>query len=183
MMVKKTLICFSTIKDSLLPPLAIDVEMTLAPEKSLHLRYALTGDLTRIRIPASKAPGAQDGLWQHTCFEAFIAVEGEAGYREFNFSPSGQWAAYAFSAYRLRETWMIDRAPTISVARARRSLIVEANLAAADLPPATDGKSLQIGLSAVLESDDGGLSYWALRHPSAHPDFHHREGFSCWLPV
>lgn len=182
-MVKMTLVCFLPIKDSHLASLTIDAEMTLAPAQGLRLRYELTGDLTRIRIPAPEPPGAQDGLWQHTCFEAFIAVQGEAGYREFNFSPSGQWAACAFSDYRLRKTWMIGQAPIISVARASDSLVLEAYLAATDLPPATAGKSLQIGLSAVVESNDGSLSYWALHHPSAHPDFHDKKGFTCSLPL
>lgn len=165
-----------------MPSLAVESEIKLQPE-GLRLRYELTGDLIRIRIPASEPPGAQDGLWQHTCFEAFIAVEGEAEYREFNFSPSGQWAAYAFSEYRLRKTWMIGQPPIISVVRTPESLVLEADLAAVDLPPATARKSLQIGLSAVVESDDGSLSYWALHHPLAPPDFHHREGFTCMLPV
>jgi hypothetical protein len=30
----------------------------------------------------------------------------------------------------------------------------------------------------VIEEGDGVLSYWALRHPAARPDFHHPEGFA-----
>ena len=36
---------------------------------------------------------------------------------------------------------------------------------------------LKLGLSAVIEGADGGLSYWALRHPPGKPDFHHPEAF------
>jgi len=38
----------------------------------------------RLRVP--------DELWQHTCFEAFIGTSSGAGYYEFNFAPSTQWA-------------------------------------------------------------------------------------------
>ena len=36
---------------------------------------------------------------------------------------------------------------------------------------------VRVALAAVLEGSDGVLSYWALRHPAASPDFHHPESF------
>ena len=33
----------------------------------------------------------------------------------------------------------------------------------------------RIGLSAVIETTDGALSYWALAHPAEKPDFHHPD--------
>jgi hypothetical protein len=39
-------------------------------------------------------------LWRRSCFEAFIGHGGGPDYWEYNFSPSGAWAAYHFSAYR-----------------------------------------------------------------------------------
>ena len=43
-------------------------------EDHLHIQYKLTGELSELYIPTVQAPCAVDGLWQHTCFEAFIAV-------------------------------------------------------------------------------------------------------------
>lgn len=77
--------------------LAADVERT--PDGGLVFSYRLQGDMARLRIPAGVA-GRGDRLWEQTCFEAFIAPRGATAYVEFNFSPSGQWAAYAFSDYR-----------------------------------------------------------------------------------
>lgn len=181
-MVKNSLIGCNSIKDTRLPLLAIEVEMALNPESGLWLRYELSGDLMPLLIPASQPPGAKDGLWQHTCFELFIAGESDAGYHEFNFSPSGQWAAYAFSDYRVRKLWEVNQEPTISLTRTSGCLALEAVIAA-DLLPANAGKPFQVGLSAVIETDDGNLSYWALHHPLAQPDFHHRAGFACTLPA
>jgi hypothetical protein len=152
-------------------------EVEQAPTGCLSLRYRLSGDTAQLRIPAPQPPAAVDGLWEHTCFEAFVAVEGEARYREFNFSPSGQWAAYAFKGYRKRSEWTARQTPFIAVARAKGQLLVEALIAADDLPPNDSGKPLQLGLAAVLEAEDGRVSYWALRHPAPRPDFHHRAGF------
>jgi hypothetical protein len=42
----------------------------------------------------------RDQLWRTTCFEAFLRASGEDGYQEWNFAPSGDWAAYDFAGYR-----------------------------------------------------------------------------------
>jgi hypothetical protein len=34
-----------------------------------------------------------------------------------------------------------------------------------------------LGLAAVIEDRARVLSYWALKHPSEKPDFHHGDGF------
>jgi hypothetical protein len=81
----------------------IEVHAARAAGGGIALAYCLRGDMARLRIPAPQPPEPADGLWEHSCFEAFVGVLGEAGYHEFNFSPSGQWAAYAFSGYRQRD--------------------------------------------------------------------------------
>jgi hypothetical protein len=152
---------------------------TIAPETSgdWHLSFTLAGDVERLRVPPlAHSAAAADGLWQHTCFEAFIADPHSARYHEFNLSPSGEWAAYVFAAERLRQP---DAAlllpPRIVCAHAARTLRLDARLPAAALPATTGGWLL--GLSAVIESTDGALSYWALAHPAARPDFHQRAGW------
>ena len=40
-----------------------------------------------------------------------------------------------------------------------------------------------LGLTAVIEAQDGHLSYWALHHPAAQPDFHHRGGWTARVPA
>ncbi|WP_382326551.1 hypothetical protein ACFJGX_15960 [Hydrogenophaga sp. UC242_50] len=82
--------------------LTVSVEVRVHAD-GLRLRYALRGDTTALRIPAPAAPVPTDGLWRHTCLEAFVAADGEAAYREFNFSPSSEWAAYRFSSERQRD--------------------------------------------------------------------------------
>jgi hypothetical protein len=151
---------------------SLSVEIEQSPEAGLTLRYRLTGDLAKILLPAAPRSGACDGLWRHTCFEAFIAGHAPA-YREFNFSPSGQWAAYAFSGYRERTPWTLGRAPAIEVLRTPDLLALTARISSADLPAGC----LQLGLAAVVESTDGNLSYWALHHAGERPDFHDRTSF------
>ncbi len=118
-------------------------------------------------------------LWRHTCFEAFIAVPGETAYREFNFSPSGQWAVYAFNAWRERDAaFVAATAPRIRIERTVHELVLVAALPAALLPARGNGDRLCIGLCAPCSSMPmARWTYWALHHPVAQPDFHHRDGF------
>jgi hypothetical protein len=155
----------------------LNVELETLRNGNLRLRYALTGDPAQLLIPAPLPPEMADGLWQHTCFEAFIAAEGDDRYHEFNFSPSGQWAAYAFSGYRVHRDWTASRTPGINFTLTDKRLLLEADIAAEDLPSNLRNKPFELGLAAVIETADGQRSYWALHHPAANPDFHHRGGF------
>jgi hypothetical protein len=156
---------------------SLSIEIVRSAAAGLTLRYRLAGDLGKIAIPAARPSAAVDGLWRHTCFEAFIAA-GTSAYREFNFSPSGEWAAYAFGDYRTPMPWTIGAPPAIDVAQSPHLLLLTARIAADDLPA---GNRLQLGLTAVIEPIEGDLSYWALHHPSEKPDFHVRAGFVCPL--
>ena len=146
-------------------------------EDYLHIQYELTGELSALNIPTWQAPCAVDGLWQHTCFEAFIAVNGEERYYEFNFSPSSAWAAYAFSAYRNRSAWTIKKTPLIRCTQSNESLVMDVLIAAVDLPLKRVDQSFQLGLTAVIETNEGELSYWALQHSDGAADFHQRNNF------
>jgi hypothetical protein len=136
----------------------------------MALRYSIEGDMARLRIPAARTPAFADGLWRHTCCEAFARRPGNAAYEEFNASPSGQWAAYAFSDYR-EGGLRLDAPVEIRVERDDARLVVEASMRI------NSDQTVELGLSAVIEERDGALSYWALAHPAATPDFHHPDAF------
>lgn len=159
------------------------LECVLAREPGgWRVRYALQGDVRRLALPApSAAPQAADGLWRHTCFEAFAARCGEKAYWEFNFSPSGDWAAYAFAGERVRcEAQPPVPPPRIACQRAADALQLDVWLP--DWAPAPQG-AWQWGLSAVLEDRQGALAYWALHHAEERPDFHGRASWRALLEV
>jgi hypothetical protein len=150
---------------------SIVVRLTREP-RALGLRYVLAADPGRVRVPPPRPATRTDGLWRHTCFEMFVAEAGSAAYREFNFSPSGEWAAYRFAGYREAGAPLECAAPALAVRTSENGLELEATVACE-----LRGR-LRVGLSAVVEAADGSLSYWALRHPSAAPDFHHAAAFA-----
>jgi hypothetical protein len=142
----------------------------------LSLRYSLQGDIARVLVPPPQPARVGWKLWRHTCCEAFIRPQPGTAYTEFNFSPSGEWAAYAFTDYR-QGGGLDDAAldPQVAIERAPESLELYALVDLARL--GIDG-AIALGLSAVIEETDGTLSYWALRHPQARPDFHHRDALA-----
>jgi hypothetical protein len=148
----------------------------------LALRYELAGDPSRLRVPAAAAPERRDGLWRHTCFELFAAAPGER-YWEWNFSPSGEWAAYAFAGYREAMSPLeLAAAPTIGVRIAAHVLTLEARTQLPETLVGNAREAVRLGLAAVVEDGAGELSYWALAHPRERPDFHAREAFTASLP-
>lgn len=60
-------------------------------------------------------------------------------------------------------------------------LELEALISLGPLPPGCAHAGLSLALAAVVEDEDGALSYWALRHPPGKPDFHHPDAFALQL--
>jgi hypothetical protein len=150
----------------------------------LKLTFRLDGDIPRIRVAPPTTPRFARDLWQHTCFEAFIAINGQAGqaaYHEFNFAPSGEWTVYAFSGYRNGSPVADEKLqPNIAIRSTANRLELDAVVPLDRLSTIHARALLRIGLSAVIETSDG-LSYWALRHPKDKPDFHNADGFTLSL--
>jgi hypothetical protein len=151
--------------------------------RHLRLRYDVRGPAGTLHWPAaSRLPESRDGLWQHTCCELFLQA-GDGGYVEVNLAPEGHWAAYSFSGYRTRAAQELAwQAPRIEASAAPGDgndaggdghWLLQATL---ELPIAPAAHA-PLGLCVVLESaHDGTLSYWALAHPRAQPDFHDAAG-------
>ncbi|WP_255568032.1 DOMON-like domain-containing protein [Brevundimonas sp. PAMC22021] len=150
--------------------LSVEVERRA---QGLWLRFVLEGDVDAVAWPPLSARGRADDLWRHTCFEAFVRTGG--GYVEFNLSPSGAWASYRFDGYRRGMVQAPERVEVSGLDGAEAYVALEGLV---DLPP----DAAALALSAVVEREDGRISYWALRHPSDKPDFHHPESFVLDLP-
>jgi hypothetical protein len=160
----------------------IAVEVKLVAGTSLGCTYSLHGDLARVCVPGARTGRRADGLWQHTCFEVFVAADADPGYLEFNFSPGLDWAAYRFAAYRAGMTPAnLAQAPGLSVHRTPDRLDLSATVHLAGLGARFAASRLRVALAAVVEEDGGRLSYWALQHAPGNPDFHHPDGFALEL--
>jgi hypothetical protein len=170
------------VRSSEAPVRALTASVAREGEGTLRFRYQLDAELSALRIPPMSTPRRVDELWKHTCFEAFIAGIPSAGsYYELNFSPSTEWAAYSFESYRQGMAPVAAAAPPrIEVARAASQLVIDVRVLTQSLLPEqwrATGTKLSIALSAVIETDDGRISYWALNHAPDKPDFHHAAGF------
>lgn len=142
--------------------------------------WLLEGRLAGLAWPATAgAPVRRDGLWEHTCLEAFFAPVDRHGYWELNVAPNGAWNLYRFEGPRtgMRPEDRVNGLAAFAAevdGGARRA--VTATLDVTPLAELADGP-LAVGLTAVLETRTGERSYWALCHRGDAPDFHRRESF------
>jgi hypothetical protein len=168
-------------------------------QTSLQVTYSLDMSLAEARAklawPAPLAmPGRTTGLWQHTCFELFLRQPGSRAYIEVNAAPTGAWNCFSFSDYR--EDMQETTTPRVTAvvpgsnprAPAELQLVLDLQDWLAGIPPrsgaTTDSEpaALQLGLSAVIADQHGGLGYFALGHATARPDFHHHLNHSLTIP-
>jgi len=162
---------------------SFEVGLAQMPDGALRLAFDIEADSKALQWPAPRTPSFGDGLWQHTCLELFAAAVGDA-YREFNFSPSGEFAVYDFDAYRSGMRAVRPARPprihgTADDAGWKVSVVVPAELLVT-----IGGSAHRLGVTAVLEGRDTTLSYWAVHHPVERPDFHDRGGFVLtWPPA
>lgn len=157
----------------------LEVRVARPAPARLALEYDLQGDLSELRIGRGTSPDGDaeptEGLWRHTCMELFVGQAAPGPYLEFNLAPTGQWAAYRFSGYRSGMASLTGiRPPRIELGTRSDRLLLSA---AVELPAELTGE-LRLGISAVVEDTQGRLGYWALRHASERPDFHHPDSFT-----
>lgn len=153
-------------------------------------------------VPESASePGAagherrRDGLWQHTCFEFFVAMtpvlvpsRAPFPYREFNFSSNGAWAAYDFCDYRKLAACphpdLPPPASRIEQDSGHFGLIVLLSRAA--LPPLPwHGQLSAVTLerdAAIASPSAPLLRYHALAHAAIQPDFHDQRSWQAVIP-
>ncbi|HEX6375605.1 MAG TPA: DOMON-like domain-containing protein [Allosphingosinicella sp.] len=157
----------------------IDFSFERRSATGLQLRYEVKGRIGEIILPERAAPLRTNALWERTCFELFLRPAELTGYRELNFSPSSQWAAYDFSAHR---TGMVQAAlpapPVIEATAGPDRLTVDVSISL-DLPD----EPYLMAAAAVIEEAWGGKSLWALSHAGGAPDFHHPSCFTLELPA
>ena len=157
----------------------IEIDVARFPGGALVVTYYLKGRTADLLLPPVGLPRRTDGLWRHTCFEAFVRATGNEAYAEFNFSPSTAWAAYRFSGYRdgmtiAREVSDVE----IDVRATGATFDLQAPMELGALENLPSEGYWRLGLSAVIEETSGRLSYWALAHPPGKADFHHSDCFT-----
>ena len=157
----------------------VDYAGAFGATATTNIWFGVGAPASRFVIAAAEEPSRADELWKTTCFELFCTKPGLAGYYEFNFSPSFEWAAYAFDGYRTGMQKLPAEEPEITIGPAGGLFFLAAEPWPADLVR----DATRLALSAVIEEVDGTKSYWALKHPPGAPDFHHPDCFALELPA
>jgi len=155
----------------------VDHAAELGATATTNIWFGVGAPASKFAIPAVVQSERTEDLWQTTCFEAFLRDERAQAYREWNFAPSTQWAAYDFNNYRDGRAEAGVAPPYVRI----EDNLTWWGLGATIAVPAD--QQWLLGLSAILEEQDGTKSYWALAHPNAEkPDFHDAACFAAHLP-
>ncbi len=148
----------------------------------LELHYFAMGAIRDIAWPEVIPAARRERLWERTCFEAFVSQDARADYHEINLSPSTCWAAYRFMGYRTGMQVARGVASTEIASRVTsKTHVLRARVPLTGLPGLSDNTAWRVGISSVIEAQDGSKSYWALNHPPGKPDFHHADCFALTL--
>jgi hypothetical protein len=164
--------------DPAVPDLAIKGEV-VRRNNLLEIQYALHGKTEDILLPTlSVNPTRKQELWKATCLEFFLAVKDLPQYWEFNMSPSRDWNVYRMDAYRrigFREETLIQQLQ-FDVQKHTNGFLLNATV---DLNPIIQIEQiLEVAVTAIIQTKEGGETYWALVHPRSQADFHRRESFT-----
>lgn len=145
---------------------AVDVQVRRGA-RGLRVEFRFRG---AVAVPQGPLDPAR--LWEHTCAELFLQ-QADGSYVEWNASPTGQVARFAFSAYRQRTDARFETGVDVSCLRRDDSLCIgfEGPLLRGVTP-------VRASTPAVVRAADGACGYWALAHPRPEPDFHDHEGFT-----
>ena len=146
----------------------------------LQFDFILKDDFQQFSQPQVSRTWSNDqidrqlGLWNHTCFEAFLKPVGTDKYYEFNFSLKPAWMAFLFESYRFPQPPMVTNdfhMQSMNWDLATGTLTVQ-------LLNTTQYNKFNIGLTAILEEKSGIKHYYALAHMGTKPDFHLSESFT-----
>jgi hypothetical protein len=143
------------------------------------VEFSVSGAVDALSLPPWSRALRADGLWNHSCFEVFIRPGDGAPYAEFNFAPTGGWAAYQFDATRvgMRNLAGIGD-PIVEAESTDATYRLRAQFDLGRIAEFSEAQIWQLGVSAVIEDKVGTKSYWALAHPPGKPDFHHNACFA-----
>ena len=133
--------------------------------------------MTKVEIPTpADLLKRKYDLWEETCFEFFVGIKNYPDYWEFNLSSAGHWNVFHLENYRqgLQEEMAVTSLP-FSVEQKSDALLVTLEIDLNKFMPTE--QSLEVGITTVIKSKDGNLSYWALTHCGEEADFHRRESF------
>lgn len=153
---------------------AVTCRVVPMPANRVRLSWTVRGPIDALVVAEQADASRQDGLWEATCFEAFVRPVGQSVYREYNLAPSSLWQAYDFDSYRDGSRVAEQETPDFARSEDVDRLTVAATFA---LPEAWRDADLDLGLTTVLEHRDGTKTLWALCHGDGAPDFHDGDCF------
>lgn len=160
------------------PSFSLEAEIQ-AQGAELVLEFSLKDPEGLFDVPKTAATwtagevARRDGLWQATCFEAFLQPFGSSHYYEFNFALMPAWNGYEFTGYREPQppkatADFVLKSMNWDASRKHLRVVVENK---------SNARKFNAGLTAILQEKSGAKHYYAISHKGSKPDFHLAESF------
>jgi hypothetical protein len=147
---------------------------SIAPD--ISITGVVTRDRQQLKVVYIVSGDLFYKLWETTCLECFIGLPEAQNYWEFNFAPNGNWNAFALIDYRkgiIEESEITSI--SIETSRTLSQFALSATIPLGAIVPAH--ATLEISITAVIQTQDQGVSYWAIAHCGDAADFHRRDSF------
>jgi hypothetical protein len=161
------------------PKINIEVELN-QNQDCLFISYRIREGVELINLGCGTPKKERaTGLWENTCFELFLKNKTNQ-YIEFNFSPCFEWNCFYFNKKgdELKEWNKMQRPETdilLSQDHFLHFSVIKKNLFPDGFFDNED--KLDVGITTVIKSKSGQMSYWALSHNDIRPNFHHFDSF------
>ncbi len=164
------------------PPLLVRVEAVWQASGAMAFSFGLRpgpgwDSLEGLRISSRTGlPQRRDGLWDHTCFEAFLGWLNRRTTGSSTPLPTATGTSTPSAPTAALRSWWICPSH-LGLSCAVRPGICAATSSSISPPCWPEAMQPEIGLAMVVEEQEDRLSYWALSHPGDQPDFHDRRAF------
>lgn len=141
----------------------------------ITLEYQVLGHMAHYHFPKPTKQKRANNLWLDSSFELFLAPKNRTSYYEINVSPSTQWNAYMFQAYKqeMKESTIFST-PSIKILHLEEEYSFSFEMAVQE---GFLSQKLEINLAVILLGNDGVRNFYSLVKGEGMPDFHDREGF------
>jgi hypothetical protein len=165
---------------SIAPDISITGVVT-RDRQQLNIVYMVSGAIDTIQLLSlNPLPTRQWELWETTCLECFIGLPEAQNYWEFNLAPNGNWNAFALTGYREGIAEAAEIASiVIATDRTADRFTLSTTIPLSAIIPTR--KPLEISITAVIQTQDQAISYWAIAHCGDAADFHRRDSFMLTL--
>lgn len=153
--------------------ISLNADVHIQQPDVIELRFTWVDKENKIVFSEKPIGGRHSGLWNQTCFEAFIKPFDGDLYYEINLSGQKAWNIFSFDTYRSPQP------PRELASAVLQDMMVKPGYMSAKIRfIGQNFTHIKASLCAVIQLKDAGLTYWSHLHADQKPNFHHMNSLT-----